>query len=361
MLVSFAVDPSTFESPSEEPSAISDHLDRHARLIKFWRHFGILAIPNTKETDSDLYKAIAGSKTHQSIKKLWKTAWAKNRKNNFDEGLSTALSANDDRLLCGYDSTLQAAVLDATRASLWGLADDEFTKNISPRLEIFRLGHEEHSVALSESQALSVKPIEPGDTGSKIWSERIASLVDASNEITIVDRYAAVQHFSNSDSNARSRTNNKCGMFNTLERISRSRLRKGFTIKVNFFVAITDELKNRFIDEPGAVIGVQHVFEDMVDDPRLRGLRELNLFWASDKCFGAKVHYRYIRFDDKSALLLDTGLESLGDKGAHRTCPTQYLGDWQSPTNVAFRAAEHELRGLCSTKRYTPTAVSSIP
>lgn len=350
MLVPFAVDLSTFEILVDTAEARSDHLDRHTRLIKFWRHFGVLAIPSTRETDSDLYKLITSSKTNQSIKKLWQAAWTKNRKKNYDEGLSNALSAEDASLLCGYDNTLRAAVLDATRAGLWGLPEDEFTKNISSNLEIFRLGHEEHSVALSESKALSVKPIEPGETGSKIWTERIASLVQMSSEITIVDRYAATQYFANKDSNTRFKKNNNCGLFNTLKYISHNR----FPIKVNCFVAITEDLKSRFLDESGAAIGVQQAFEDMIDDVSLSGLRELNLFWASDKYFGPIVHYRYLRFDDKSALLLDTGLESLGDNGAYRTCPTQYLADWQHSTSSAFRTAEQQLRGLCLTKRYFP-------
>jgi len=344
MLVPFIVDPEAFLPESDHASPLSDLLDRHARLVKLWKDYGVLVIPGERESTSVIYSNITQNKAiPEPVRKLWMSALRYNRKVLGSSQLDSIFGDKtiDPKSQPRCDEFRLISLLPV-RADIWGLADGSLSKEITAHIEFCRLGHEEHSNAFKVAATVSKMPIIEGDNCEQIWRDRFDSLVATCSEITIVDRYAAHNHFELKDRGLGS------GLLRTLERIARHRHPK----KINFFFSINADMLARWGTRQSFISALTLEMEDHLG-LSLNGLRELNLYWCDDSCFGGINHCRYMRFG-ASAVVLDTGLEPFGDRPVERSCLVNYFSDWSGDEASSLRRDEQKLRNTCKTVRLVP-------
>jgi hypothetical protein len=192
MLVKFSIDSEIFKLKDD-----LDNFDKHFRLIDLWRDCGIFVIQQTKETDSSLL--IALKNTSPRISNLWKAALKNYRKTTSKINLESAIS----RDIFPNKSEVNLALLsiDETKAAVWDIEDDIFSKITPDKLEIIKFGFEHRSECFISAKNLCASPIKQGTTFSQFWGERLSLLSQESKNITVCDRYL-LDNFITRDNNS---------------------------------------------------------------------------------------------------------------------------------------------------------------
>ena len=333
MLIRFTVDPDIFSGSATN----LDIKKKHANLLKLWRTLGLLVIPGDKQLDSKLYEAIC--KAPQAIQTMWKEGLKHNRKTSCSSNFASALAQDTPFLKEGEVMGIRLACLDRDRAELWGLGPDEYSKVIAKSMEICRFGDEDQASIVRSALDFANRPINSEETPEAIWRTKISDLSTNSRFITIVDRYALRNFIENKCPGHLDGLQfliSKIAMANTPDR-KIINIFSSYSVAWNLFdpsasfedgmESLSFELKNRL-----------HRFVG-------ESISEIALHITRDSVFGSIVHYRYILFDQRNLLQLDTGLEPLSDFPGYvrRTCPCHHY-EWQSELADAFRNDEKKLR-----------------
>lgn len=332
MLVPFTIDPDILTIQDVD----LDGMKRHAALLKFWGILGQLVIPASKESDSRLYESL--NKAPQKVQVLWRSAlrnyWKCCGKPQFDTALAENFAINDENVCKG----IQLLLLDDTRGELWGLATDEYSKVIARSLEICRFGHEDETKIITSSLALLARPIEISETPDGVWKDRFLSFSIASRVLTVVDRYA-IKNF------MESRASDISGLERFL--IKLAGLKTPGKKIVNIYSAYSCDWvsTNGSRTSAAACKLIFEKLESFCQNSLGDGLMEININFSQENKFGKVNHYRYVRFDDKIILLLDSGLQPLSGNVVTKTCPVS-LARWMSSEATAYRSDEKKLQEI---------------
>lgn len=333
MLIPFTVDPDIFFDSGSN----LDIKKKHANLLKLWRTLGLLVIPGDKQLDSKLYEAIC--KAPQAIQTMWKEGLKHNRKTSCSSSFAYALAQDTPFLKEGEVMGIRLACLDRDRAELWGLGPDEYSKVIAKTMEICRFGDEDQASIVKSALDFTSRPINPEETPETIWRTRISDLSINSRFITIVDRYA-LKNFT-----ANKFTGHLDGLEFLISKIAMAHTPDRKIINIFSSYSVAWKL---FDPSTGFEDGLELLSVELKSRLQRfvgKSISEITLHITRDSVFGPIVHYRYILFDQKNLLQLDTGLEPLSDFSDHdrRTCPC-HLYEWRSELADAFRSDEKKLR-----------------
>ncbi len=308
MLIPFTIDPDIFLDANTN----LDCLKRHDDLVKLWGLIGQLVIPGEKMTTSKLF--VAYQQAPQKVKLKWRDAFKHYRHKTGSLQFAEALQSDvalTDRVVC---SGTKLASLDRDRAVLWGLEEEQYSKLIAQVLEICRFGHEDTTVVVKEILDLSTRPIKPEERPDEVWRERFHDLAVASRDIIVVDRYAIKDYLRPPQYE-----------LSGLERLMRkvAALETPGKKIIHLYSAYSLDWKAHGSNELTFKAACQYIVSKIRDLCRLlkgRALLEVHLHIASDHKFGHIVHYRYLSFDEKNIVELDTGLEPLSGSHVRRTC-----------------------------------------
>lgn len=337
MLVRFTIDP-------EAISASSSNLDKIKKiksLISLWEKYGVLYIPGDQETTSEINEAFKNAP--QPIQTLWRLALRNNRKKCGISEFRLAIKELNpvaDKIIY---SDLQLASLDPTKAELWGLSSDKYSMTLNDNLEICRHGDESETNQFISSAKLFETPIRYGEMPGAVWDSYFKDLIAASRVITVVDRYAFKDHFttgatlSGLERFLRKSATSACEGHKNIHLISSSPSDHG----VPNFPTDLNKAKDIIFDEITRIC-------DYFQNTRIR---EINVHIVPDRKFSGITHYRYVKFDDKNLMLLDTGLEPLGGEKVWRTCGIQFR-NWFDEASQAYRDDDKKLRQniVCSKR-----------
>lgn len=321
MLIPFTIDPDIFR----DPNANLDCLKRHDDLIRLWGLIGQLIIPGDKEKTSKLLDAY--EQAPQQVKVRWRNAFKHYRRKlgspQFAEALQSDVALTD-RGVCGGT---RLASLDRDRAVLWGLEEDQFSKLLVQVLEICRFGHEDTTKIVKNILDLSTRSIEKDELPDEVWRERFHDLAIDSRNITVVDRYA-IKSFLQSPQSELSGLERLMHKVAALETPGKKILHLYSAYSLDWRVHGS---------EVTFKAACQYIVSKVRDVCRLltgRAILEVNVHIARDNKFGSIVHYRYLSFDDKNIIQLDTGLEPLGGSAVRRTCTVALLNWFSTSSEV---------------------------
>ncbi len=336
MLVPFTVDPDVLR----EKNPGLDDMRRHATLLNMWGLLGQLVIPANTESESELVAAL--KEAPQNVRTIWREAIKNYRKRpgnpSFERALREDIPVTDESVCSG----LRLVVLEPTRGELWGLPVDAYSTLVAGNVEICRFGHQDATGVVQNAMALSNRPITRNEKPDQVWRERLQDLAAATGVVTIVDRYALKNFLEPS------------AAISGLERLMRNLAGLHVPNKkiVNLYSAYSIDWgltgSSRNFDS-----ACKQIFGQLEDFCRSIGdgaIRELNIFIAPDGKFGDVDHYRYIRFDNQTMLILDSGLEPLSGTSVERTCPVT-LVRWMCPEADAYRADENRLKSVIEQER----------
>lgn len=332
MLIPFTIDPDVFR----ETDVSLDCLKRHDTLVRLWGLIGQLVIPGEKESESRLYDAF--KQAPQKVQLRWKDAFKHYRKRcgepNFAEALAADVPVEDERI-CGG---VRLAALEQDRCELWGLGEEQYSKLVARSLEICRFGDEEATGIVKNALALAVRPIEANESAEAVWRERFRDLATDSRVVTIVDRYA-IKSFLDPHSTAYSGFErllfNIAGLGTPGKKVIH--LYSAYSLAWGLHgTASTLGAACRYISAK-----VSSFCQPLIG----KSILEVHIHLAADTKFGNIVHYRYVLFDDRNLIQLDTGLEPLSGNFVKRTCIVQ-LVRWRSPEAAVFVDDERKLRSV---------------
>ena len=331
MLVPFAVDPEVFNCSAVD----RDCRRRHIELLKLWGQTGQLVIPGARETDSRLYRSLNSSP--QPLQVLWRHALKSHRKRCGPDLLDTAMSKDTPTALGPACAGVSFVTLEEKRAALWGIPVDDFRQTIARGVEICRFGGEVYTEAFRASSRRASTPIAPGESVASVWDEIFAGFVSASRVLTVVDRYS-IKNFIEQQRN---------GSISGLERLIRRLAGLGTLGKKILHVYAGYSLDWRLVPSATsfstACKQIASEVEALCSTLRGGSLQEIQLHIAADSKHGSIDHYRYVRFDENTVLLLDTGLEPLSGSTVARTCIIG-LKDWLADEAKPIRNDEGSLR-----------------
>jgi hypothetical protein len=334
MLIPFTIDPDIFVDSPENLSSRK----KHSSLLNFWYKYGVLVIPCEKELDSKLLESI--NKAPQSIQTIWKNGLKNHRKkrcsNVVAEVLALDIPISDEHSCEG----ILLASLDQDRGELWGLDENHYSKIIAKNLEICRFGDEAETDVVKEVIAISERPIIAANSPLQIWNSRFSSLADNSRVITIVDRYA-IKNFILAPRDGLDGLEFFISKIAVMSAPSRKIINifSSYSISWNLF---------------GENISYEKGFNLIIDECKKRFHRflgntilEISINLTGDSVFGRVAHYRYVLFDQRTLIQLDTGLESLGTLPIkdRRTCTCSRF-EWWSEAAEPFRADEKKLKDV---------------
>jgi len=338
MLITFTIDPEIFLNPNDN----LDWMIHHTNLLQLWSLMGVLVIPAEKETESKLLQILKNAP--QKISSKWKHGLSNFRKISGNPKLAEALAADEPLKNYSICQGVRLALLDETRAELWGLSSEEYSKTVANKLEICRFGHQNETDVVKQVKSLCNRPIETNELPEVIWQQRFQDLVGYSKNISISDRYAIKNFLQNKGSDP-------CGLRFLLAKTA-SLPSKSKKI-IHIFSAYSTDVGD--IDSAMSFVKacdlIRAKLETFCAELIGNSLLELHLHVANDRDYGKISHYRGIRFDDKTFVTLDTGLEPLGGRAVLRTCLTQLI-NWSSNESEAYRKDEKQLTSII---KYTHT------
>ncbi len=332
MLITFTIDPEVFLNPNEN----LDWMLHHTSLLQLWSLMGVLVIPAEKETESKLLQIL--KKAPQKISIRWKHGLGNYRKIAGNPKLAEALSAAEPITNYSICQGVRLALLDETRAELWGLSKEEYSKTVANKLEICRFGHQNETDVVKQMLSLCNRPIETNELPEAIWKQRFKDLVGHSKNISISDRYAIKNFLQHKGSN-------HCGLRFLLSKAASLPSKSKKIIHIySGYSTDSGDLGSELSFVQGCDL-IRTELEKFCATLISNSLLELNLHIANDRDYGKISHYRGIRFDDKTFITLDTGLEPLGGRVVQRTCLTQLI-NWCSEESAAYRHDEKQLNTI---------------
>lgn len=328
MLVRFTVDPEVFIG---SVTGI-DCRDRHERLIELWETCGILVLPGPKESESRMVGLIRNAPV--SVQKRWELALKTFRKSistSTSESLLSSLEEPTSRDLSKLD--IQVISLDPTKAELWGVTSDDFSREIKVGTEICRFGHERRTKVFSNAIESRDDPIVIGTTFSEFWNRRLIDYAANSRVIVISDRYIG--------SLAAQRDPPVL-----VELVAKVACLPHHMRRVIEIYTSIDETN---MSPAELALRLRRMFEKLARNiPLESGLREIRCY-VTDGQFGRIEHYRSILFDQKDLVLIDKGLSAINPV-SRQTCPVQtlsWLGDKAEPYRKDFRKMREIVEAEC--------------
>ena len=334
MLIRFSVDSDVFK--------LQDTLDnfaKHQRLIQLWNQCGMLVIPAERETDSSLFKSIVSASPR--IQKIWEAALKRNRKSGSRVNLEHTLRADcPPPADIGGDLNVAVISLEETRAAVWGLSDNEFSKLLPSEIEVCRFGHEDQATRFSEAVKLLQQPVEAGEKFERFWATRLRPLAAESRVISVCDGYLLDTYLKNPA---------KSVFQELLDGIAR--LRSSNRKIVHIYTAATTDPSSDF---RSSCENFQRILTSYFTKlPPESSLFEIKCFVLKYPDFKRIAHYRYILFDTHNLVFMDkglSGLSSFSNHGITQSMPVSMV-PWFSESSKAFRddliklreSIEHEI------------------
>lgn len=293
----------------------------HERVIKLWTDLGVLVYAGgSKLRDSDLVTAIR--ELPQDVRKRWQAALKSNRATPGPPSWQGLALVEETADLDGLQQLLQVAYLHEVRGGLLGIADGDAAKMVGA-IEIVRFDCADQSETFRKAADLCQSHIAEGEAVSDVWRTRFQALAQHTRNITVVDRYAVKQVADRVWA-----TGPACG---------HSGLRRLLTELDG--VHVGSRGVTCFSAWDGDRDHIRRCVGDVAGLMRRGGLRELRLFMATDRDFGAIAHDRFIRFDN-SVCEVGTGLDVLDGQSVRRTSTFT-----MKRAGSASREIEKRLRG----------------
>jgi hypothetical protein len=302
-----------------------DNFDKLERLIELWEECGILVIPQVKETDSDLIRAL--HKSSPKITSRWKAALRHMRvkvsKINFEK------TFNNNEPPTKSVTKLSLISVDEIRASVWGIKDDKYSMTTNDQLEISKFGFEHRSECFKVAIDLCKAPIKQGTTFSQLWGERLSHLAQESKNITVCDRFL-LDNFIKRDNNS--------AFEELIEKLARlnSDNKKILTIYTSGRAPQDDDDKN-FKNECYAYVNyIKELFNSLQPN---HSLLEIQIRICKYHSYFKKIHYRFFLFEDHNFMMIDkglSGLNSFGKNGISQNLPVQCI-PWNSGICSVYR------------------------
>ena len=258
----------------------------HEYALRAWTDFGVMIMGDGYPT-SDLISAIDGLPV--SLRKLWKEGLVQVRRMDGPTCCGASVGAEQAGDLSELDGELDLLCVDPVRGSLLGIEEANASHVHSEiGVEVVRFDTLSGSHTLKRSADLSTSELPSGAKSLDIWNERFRLLAATARNITIVDRYAALSH---------------------AERPGGSGL-EAFLLHVD---RDCQGVNVTLLSSPSEREGLEGTV-DRLKDLGLRmsrgGVAEFRAYLLDVRSFGRIAHQRWLRFDSKRMIELDTGLEA---------------------------------------------------
>jgi hypothetical protein len=278
----------------------------HEELIEDLSVHGRLVF--TSQQHLELFVAAVAS-LPSGLAKAWELVLSSKR---------VSVQVHDPQLLHALSDVLDPAALDtqiapeialvlveADHAELLGVADDEFSaRSPGGLVEIGRITTAGRTAALLAARQVLDAPLREGVNREVEWQERFGPLVAAASPVVIYDKFVGQQVIRRYVYDVPSSD----GLTWFLARMTMTPRRR-----VRIITSITDDTdRGRSFDERTAAVAFRRLMEQFED----RGLR-LDLVLVPDRIRGPRGaapvkfgHDRHIRFGDRAALALGTGMQA---------------------------------------------------
>lgn len=304
-----------------EPDALSDaKYDHIFNLLKnHWRPYGILvfkvslldnALPSCDHNVKDLLK-----ESYKNFKSTGYPLWLES--NNIDwENIDTP----DD--LARYHAKFELALIEETRALEFGVP--EYKTKYCGSVEAAELRNVSASDKFETASQLAHLNIRRNTRVDTIWNKRFSRLAEVSEEVTIVDRYAA---WNFCDGNRKVELSK---LFKFLDQDSRG-------CKVTIYSALDGD---RYTINPDDIADALLV---KVRDLQLTNIQEVILHMPSNDVFSDHFPDRYIRFD-KITCIIGHGIEVFRRARCQRDTtfsfkPSRFIDDTKAIEQAFLNAA----------------------
>ena len=222
--------------------------------------------------------------------------------------------------LAQYQDTFSLALIEDTRASVFGIPENE--GDLCGNVEAIRFPHAGLSTKFNDARVFGQESIQRGQSVENLWQERFSPLASHTNgnqQVTIVDRYAASNIY----------YNDRNELFNLLKFLHSDSPGCRITIYSSDRDATNqNEIKERLTDE--------------IAQLRLgrNGIRSITLFLCYDDVFNRYGHDRHIRFGGFTCVI-GVGIEIF--RGENVGTETEF--SLKSPEHIqTYRSRESKIR-----------------
>lgn len=241
-----------------------------------------------------------------SLSKLWETLITSGRIRlevvDAESTASIGQAIAADELVAQVAQRLDLVLLETDHARQLGVPTDAFSA-LAPgsSLELGRVPTATRTHALGHARELLDAPIRVGDNRDEIWRDRFAPFVDVCKTVIIYDRYAGVaaarRYLYDDEDHSRD------ALTWMLEQIAVKKKRR-----VRLITAVMEEDNGRPMDEQVIAQALQSLRDSL-------GKRKLKLDVVLVPDGGRRFgHDRHIRFGDRVALTLGTGIQVFADE-----------------------------------------------
>lgn len=258
------------------------------------------------ERDRDLF--IEGIKAlPTSLAKAWESVLAAGRVTMsiadppMEQSLSEMLEV--DTIDAELADDLDLVLLDRDQAELLGVPEDEFSRTTpSGMVEIGRISTAGRTVTLLSAQKMLDSPLREGSSREMEWETRFEPLVSTTSQVTVYDRFVGQQ-------TARRYIYNMGGGDGLTWFLTRMAMKPGRRVRI--ITAVSDELEGGRRYDEDVIAGAFTLLQRSLAE---RGLH-IDLVLVPDKFRepGKKLerfgHDRHLRFGDRAALALGSGMQ----------------------------------------------------
>ncbi len=317
-----------------EPEAIAfngtseaDCKASHDRFFEVWERFGVLVVPEDKDS---LNRAI--ERLPQSYRKKWKNALKSSRFRVIEKDLPDFSGINVEADLLAFSEKADLVSLEDARGVCVCISDENYSKVYEEaELEVCRFAFLDRSHAVTSRKDAWDTLIYKGERREDIWKNKFSGLCRYAKRISLIDRYAGknlIKSFGKGEVS---------GVEIFLRRLSS--INECIDSKtINLFVSDEETEKNALVRTMSKVL-----------EGSRRNVRSFHVHICPDKIFGAAAHDRFVRFDNLITAL-GKGLSVFEDE----TCQENYSCQLFIDRDEKFR---NEVEGFIMKNSHKETLI----
>lgn len=268
MLVTFAIDEEALKITKGNELIL---VPAHERLLYLWARLGVLML------DSNVKNAVQG--LPQSLRKAWKTALSVNRVESIPvnwKGFSEVSSGVDLVIL---NERVDLACLEDRKADCVGVPSAKVSCQPEGLVfEVCRFACADQSNAFKGARYLADEGILKGTLIEEIWDKRFSKLARLCKHVTVVDRYAVKEMCEGTGIDQSGLENFLCFLG-----------RQSYQYSTRIYAAKCSDMTETAIRG-----SVARLFESI----NRNIFRQLTICLVEERTFKARIHDRWIRFDN---------------------------------------------------------------
>lgn len=271
-------------SPNVDSKPHSIDIGFHKKIIEYWTSYGIMVLSSQDKANIRLRECF--DQLPVQIRKIWKTAYKYNKHkikylDEVPKSLPEIESILNYRVWSEAIDVFEASANDALKI---GIDESRFSLE-KDNIEFIKYFNIDESKCFSHAKTLSDADIQKKCTVNDVWKYRFSDLVDISENIVIVDRYAVNNFMTRKD----------CGLRRFIKECSEVNKSKNLTIvsspDTGKYPWDPDEVKEKFLF--------------FLSNHSTKNFNSIDLYLVKNSFLGFESHDRYIRFDK---MLCDIGI-----------------------------------------------------